>query len=291
MNHSKEVHEALNYIEANLGEDLSLEKTAKQAGFSKYYFHRLFQQEIGMPLYEYIKKRRLANAASLLLNTDVSIIDIALMFHFESQEAFSRAFKKTYQLPPGRYRATVKGLVKGEMFMNQEINKGWFLTGTAPEKYRMGKDRKIFHMGTKSATLQSIEAAFTEGDFGSIMQQFSAANYLGKRMRFSAFVKSAEVAGWAGLWMRMDNRFSAMLRFDNMQDRAIQGTTDWNHYACVLDVPEDTAIINIGILLCGKGKLWVDNASFEEVAASVPTTDFNPDEIYPAAPHNLSFED
>lgn len=78
VTHSKVVQDALNYIETNLSEELSLDEIANAAGFSKFYFNRTFQSDIGMPVYDYIRKRRLANAASLLLSTDVSIIDIAL---------------------------------------------------------------------------------------------------------------------------------------------------------------------------------------------------------------------
>lgn len=76
-----------------------------------------------------------------------------------------------------------------------------------------------------------------------------------------------------------------------MQNRPITGTTEWNHYSCVLDVPPDSAIINIGILLSGKGQAWLDNAAFGQVDCSVPTTDFAADDVFPDYPENLLFED
>ena len=72
------------------------------------------------------------------------------------------------------------------------------------------------------------------------MQQFSADRFLGKRVRFAAFVKAQDVEGWAGLWMRLDGRFSVTLKLDNMQNRPIRGTSEWNLYSCVLDVPPET---------------------------------------------------
>ena len=61
MTHKKEIQDALNYIEKNLCEELSLDEIAAAAGFSKFYFHRVFQSETGMPVYDYIRKRRLAD--------------------------------------------------------------------------------------------------------------------------------------------------------------------------------------------------------------------------------------
>jgi len=101
MSQSKETQMALDFIETHLCDDLDLDKVSYVVGFSKFYFHRTFQREIGIPLYDYIRRRRLSRAASDLLNTKASILEIALAYHFESQEAFTRAFKSVYQLPPG----------------------------------------------------------------------------------------------------------------------------------------------------------------------------------------------
>lgn len=292
MTHSKEIQTALDYIEMNLCEKLTLDEVSKVVGFSKFYFHRIFQREVGIPLYDYIRKRRLASAASVLLNTDVSILDIALTYHFESQESFTRAFKSTYQLPPGRYRSAIKDLIIGGISMNKQNEiKDWIITGTAPEKYRINIDATVYHMGSKSATIRSLTDEFSSGEFGTIMQQISAKNYIGKRMRFSGFVKTQDVEGWCGLWFRIDNALGDTLKLDNMQSRSITGTTEWNHYSCVLDIPKNGAIINIGILLCGKGQAWLDNVSFQEVDNNTPTTEFVPEEVFPDHLLNPSFEE
>lgn len=289
--HSKEIQAAINYIEMNLGEELSLDKVTNVVGFSKFYFHRTFQNEIGMPIYDYIRKRRLASAASLLITTNISILNIALTFCFESQEAFSRAFKSIYQLPPGKYRSVVKNLIIGGIILNSNTEiKEWITTGVAPQKYQASIDNKIFNTCTKSATIKSIADEFEAGEFATIMQQFSAKNFLGKRVRFSGFVKTKDVVGWCGLWMRIDSALGDTLKLDNMQSRPIVGTIEWNHYSCVLDVPENAGILNIGVLLYGKGQVWFDNASFQEVDYNTPTTEFVPNEVFSDYPKNLSFE-
>ena len=62
-----------------------------------------------------------------------------------------------------------------------------------------------------------------------MMQEFAAINYRGKKVALSAYVKSEDVTGWSGLWMRVDGQDDKVLAFDNMQNRRITGTTGWNH--------------------------------------------------------------
>lgn len=98
--HRKEIQSVLDHIETHLCEALTLDQLAHIAGFSKFYFCRLFQREVSVPLYDYIRRRRLTDAASALLHTDIGILKLALAYHFESQESFTRAFKSIYKLPP-----------------------------------------------------------------------------------------------------------------------------------------------------------------------------------------------
>lgn len=98
------IKQTIMYIEEHLHESLTLEDIARQSNFSKFHFHRIFQSSAGMTITEYIRMRRLANASAALLYSNERILDIALYYQFESQESFTRAFKKIYKLPPGQYR-------------------------------------------------------------------------------------------------------------------------------------------------------------------------------------------
>ena len=111
MSYSPIIQKTIKYIENNLEEDLRLEIIARLAGFSKYHYHRIFQKEVGVSISEYIRYRRIANSASLLLYTDQKIIDIALFYRFESQESYTRSFKRYYNLPPGHYRQFMGKLI------------------------------------------------------------------------------------------------------------------------------------------------------------------------------------
>jgi hypothetical protein len=120
------------------------------------------------------------------------------------------------------------------------------------------------------------------------MQSFSAAQYVGKRVRFSAAVKSEGVNDWAGLWMRVDKGYE-MVTLDNMENRPIKGTTNWQNYHVVLDVPKEATSIAFGILLSKSGTVWLSNVKIESVGTDVPTTG-RPMPPLPEAPTNLNFE-
>ena len=154
---------------------------------------------------------------------------------------------------------------------NAETPKGWFAAGSHPKDYEMSLDRTGAHDGKACAYLKSIVAE--TGGFGTLMQMFKADEYRGKRVRMSGYVKAKDASDWAGLWMRVDGaKKDEMLAFDNMQDRAIKGTMDWKKYEIVLDVPESSEMVAFGLLLSGKGEVWMDDLQFEVVGKDVPTT-------------------
>jgi hypothetical protein len=81
------------------------------------------------------------------------------------------------------------------------------------------------------------------------------------------------------------------LSFDNMQRRAIKGTVDWERYEIVLDVPDRSVHLAFGILLDGRGQVWIDNIRFEVVKKEVARTNENDlSSRYPSAPVSLDFE-
>lgn len=288
------IQKSIQYMEDNLQDELTLEQIAAHAGFSPYHFHRLFRKEVGINIADYLRSRRLCYASRLLLNTDETIIAISLNCYFESQEAFTRAFKKMYSMPPGRYRKMFTphtySILGGDYMDQASPVKDWFLTGSQPQNYEMGVDRSIVHQGNASGYLKALIAE-DPGQFGTMMQQFKAENFVGRRMRFTGFVRTSGVQEYCGLWMRVDNNAQDILQFDNMNNRKIIGDTGWNHYAIVLDVPDNSATISIGVLLMGKGHVWVDSFKFEEVDLSVPTTNLEMESELLDGPSNLSFEE
>lgn len=88
-----ELNHVIDYIEAHLTDDLSLETISEHAGVSDYHFRKIFFYISGMTLSEYIKKRRLSEANMDLLQGG-RVTDIAFKYGYESMDGFTRAFKK-----------------------------------------------------------------------------------------------------------------------------------------------------------------------------------------------------
>jgi AraC family transcriptional regulator len=104
MNYFDRVQRAIDYMEVNITEELSLEDIAKQAYASLFHFHRIFQAVTGDSMKEYIRKRRLSLAGRELAEADARIIDVALKYGYETPEAFTKAFKKLHGITPSECR-------------------------------------------------------------------------------------------------------------------------------------------------------------------------------------------
>lgn len=94
----------IDHIEACLDEPLTLGMVADELGYSPYHLHRMFTKTTGLTMHEYIQRRRLTEAADLLVFSRKPIIEIAFQAGYESQQAFSSVFKSMYKLPPRRFR-------------------------------------------------------------------------------------------------------------------------------------------------------------------------------------------
>ncbi|MEJ7617839.1 MAG: hypothetical protein WKF30_12970 [Pyrinomonadaceae bacterium] len=188
------------------------------------------------------------------------------------------------------------------------IPHGWYLAGSNPLDYNIHVDTLESYQGKSSVYIQHVispygrdKKTFHNGvsDFGTLMQNFSATPYRGQRVRMSAYVKAERVLNYAGLWMRVDGE-SQTLRIDNMWNRPIEGTFEWQKFEVTLDVPEESAQIAFGFLLTGAGKVWVDCFQFESVGTDVATTGNTIENVgfkpsvgsnLPERPVNLNFEE
>ncbi len=98
------INQALKFIEQNLFDELSLDKIAAVSFLSPFHFHRMFQALVGDPVMSYVRNRRFSEILELILNSRYTILDLALMCGFRSNEAFTRSFKEFYNVSPKRIR-------------------------------------------------------------------------------------------------------------------------------------------------------------------------------------------
>ena len=95
-------------VEAQLADDPSVavdaEALARQSGTTEYHLRRMFSSLAGMPLSEYIRRRRMALAAAELVRRDDDLLDIAVRYGYGSTEAFGRAFRAVHGVSPGNVR-------------------------------------------------------------------------------------------------------------------------------------------------------------------------------------------
>lgn len=100
----KRFQRGIDFIEGHLFEPFTLDDVASAAALSTYHFARTFRVLMGETVMDYARRRRLTLAAVRLVDEDIRLIDLALASKFESQEAFSRAFKKQFHVTPGDFR-------------------------------------------------------------------------------------------------------------------------------------------------------------------------------------------
>ncbi len=98
------IGEAIDYIEENITEELSIESIAKRAFVSAFYFQKGFAMLCGFTVGEYIRQRRLTLAGSELVATDAKIIDIALKYGYDSPDSFTKAFTRFHSVTPTAVR-------------------------------------------------------------------------------------------------------------------------------------------------------------------------------------------
>lgn len=146
------------------------------------------------------------------------------------------------------------------------------------ESYPVIVDSTIKHNGNYSLKLYSAKKGAA---FGSCSMIIPSA-YTGKQIVLKGFLKTDNVIGWAGLWMRLDGP-EGSLAFDNMMNRGITGTNDWKEFSISLPLSEDVEKIFIGGLLAGEGAIWVDDLSIQIDDKDLSSVPLKQKKIYAAA--------
>ena len=183
------------------------------------------------------------------------------------------------------------------MTVKTRIPKGWVKTGAKENNYIIGTIEGISHSGSQSGYIQSKTNA--NGAFGTLMQGVEAKEYIGSRFKLTGWIKTEEVTGWAGMWLRVDGDkriHKKPLEFDNMHDRPIAGTTDWAKYEIELPVSVNATAIAFGAILCGAGKVYCDDFQIDYESStkfkdSGNESDYKFDFYVNERPVNLNFQE
>ena len=189
--HTKRLNKVLQYIKDHLEEELSLEKIAAIACYSPFHFHRIFRSFINESLNVYIVRKRIEKAASILMRKpNVSITELSIMYGFNGNTSFSRAFKKYYGMSPSDFRAQAPGRHSKLCLEERKNGKG----KTLFEPYFWDMDNHIKWMEARALveikTLPQLELAYIA--------------HIGDQGQAQTFQKLMEWAGQAGLLQNPD---------------------------------------------------------------------------------------
>lgn len=101
---TEDIRKVLEYIDSNLGQELSVEQLARVINYNPQYFSRLFQKHMGMPPARYIMRKRISAAKILLSTEDIKIDILASQLGFSNASHFIRKFKKAEGITPAQFR-------------------------------------------------------------------------------------------------------------------------------------------------------------------------------------------
>ena len=102
MNWIQSLSNAIKYIESNLTDEISVDEISNHAYSSNSHFQLIFHLVTGMTVGDYIRNRRLSQAAQDLLKPNSKLIDIAMRYQYDTQESFSKAFRRFHGVPPSK---------------------------------------------------------------------------------------------------------------------------------------------------------------------------------------------
>lgn len=146
---------SLEYIEQNLTEKLDYEKIARIACCSAYHFQRMFAYLAGVPLGEYIRRRRMTLAAAELQTGDTKVIDLAVKYGYDSPTAFNRAFQGVHGIAPSAARESGVAL---QAFL--PISFKIMVKGAAQMEYRIEQKEAFRIVGLSAPLKENLEENF-----------------------------------------------------------------------------------------------------------------------------------
>lgn len=155
-------------------------------------------------------------------------------------------------------------------FVSMNLPPDWSLEGNN----RSGYEQAPSCCGPGNSTVVTLRSREPSVmGFAALKQTVDATAYRGKRVRFSAWVRTKNVHRWSGLWLVEARGPHEVIAFDDMTDRPLSGTRPWQRVEIVLDVRPFAKLLELGAMLGGGGEIAVADPVLEEVPKTVPNTD------------------
>lgn len=196
MGYSTMAHALIAYVEGHL-ENLDMKKMTEKFGYSESYLRELFLKNMGMPIMQYYKRRRIIVSASELLHSDKRIIDIALESGFSNHESYTRYFRKIFKMTPCQFR------VARPLIGRKQLDMGVFGL-----EYPVSKEKRsdglMMNQDEKNTILYDVRK-IEQGAYGS-KTMFpicvkAVSEYLGDDVSY-AYIMAATGAAFRLVWNR-----------------------------------------------------------------------------------------
>jgi len=151
----RQLSQAIDYIEDHLAGEVSIDEAAKIACCSPYYFQRMFSYVAGIPLSEYIRRRRMTLAAFELQTTETRVMDVGMKYGYLSPTSFNRAFQSVHGVAPTAAR--IEGT---PLNAYPRIRFSLAITGGENIRYRIEKKDPFRMVGVRTALQEEVEQNF-----------------------------------------------------------------------------------------------------------------------------------
>lgn len=165
MNWIQGIQRAIDYVEANITEEIDFEEVAKQAYSSSFHLQRVFSILCGFSLGDYIRMRRLSLAGEELSKGNAKIIEIAMKYGYDTPESFSRAFTRFHGIAPSEAKHS------GNVRLFTPLSVKLTLTGGSKMDYRIEK-REAFKVVCKRKRVGKPYSADATADISAMWQEF-----------------------------------------------------------------------------------------------------------------------
>ena len=177
MNWIQGIQRAIDYVEANITEEIDYEEVSKQAYSSSFHFQRVFGILCGFSLGDYIRMRRLSLAGEELSKGNANIIDIAMKYGYDTSEGFSRAFTRFHGIAPNEAKHG------GKVKIFTPLSVKMVLTGGSKMDYRIEK-RDAFEVVCKRKSVSKPQSANATTDITALWQEYGVDGTIGKLISY-----------------------------------------------------------------------------------------------------------